>query len=134
MLVERTRLTFNYLRFPWCSQAFPAFTRFLFSNEIMVQRVILRPKRKRKVDTSEWKIVFSTDLCDQDASSWSELISGKMVTRPKNDEVFVNDIPPDVTRMIRCLGVAISDDKWLDDITIWTKDAKDAKDAKDGVF
>ena len=90
----------------------------------MVQRVILRPKRKTLVDTAEWKIVALTDHCDPDASSWSELAKGKLVTRPKYDEVFVSEIPPDLMQMVNCLGIALSDDNWLDDITIWARDSE----------
>ena len=106
----------RYFLFPWCSQAFSAFTRFIFTNETVVQKVILKPKRNTEVDAAEWQIVYSQDFCDLDASSWSELTRGNMVTRPKKDEVFVNKIPLDV---MRCMGIALSNDKWLDDIAIW---------------
>ena len=87
----------------------------------MVQEVILRPKRDTKVEVAEWLIVYSTELCDLDASSWSELTRGNMVTRPKRDEVFVNKIPLDVMRMVPCMGIALTDDQWLEDITIWAR-------------
>ena len=87
----------------------------------MVREVILRPKRNTVVDAAEWHIVHSRDLCDLNASTWSDVTSGKMVTRPKKDEVFVNKIPLDVMQMVRCLGIALSDDKWLDDIAIWAR-------------
>ena len=90
----------------------------------MVQRVILRPKRNAEVDTAEWQIVSLTEHCDTAASSRSELIRGKLVTRPKKDEVFVNEIPLDLMRMVRCLGIALSNDKWLDVITIWARDTE----------
>ena len=88
----------------------------------MVREVILRPKRKTEVDAAEWHIVHSPDLCDLNVSSWSEVTRGKMVTRPKKDEVFVNKIPLGDMQMFRCMGIALSDDEWLDDITIWARD------------
>ena len=88
----------------------------------MVQKVILKPKRNTEVDAAEWQIVYSTDLCDLDSSSWSNVTRGVMVTRPKKDEVFMNKIPLDVMQMVPCMGIALSDDKWLDDITIWARD------------
>ena len=91
----------------------------------MVREVILRPKRNTEVDAAEWQIVHSTDRCDLNVSSWSHVIRGKMVTRPKKDEVFVNKIPLDV---MRCMGIALSNDKWLDDIAIWAITGEVTKD------
>ena len=86
-----------------------------------MQKVILKPKRNTKVDAAEWQIVYFTDDCDLDASSWSSVTKGEFVTRPKMDEVFVNKIPLDVMRMAPCMGIALTDDQWLEDITIWAR-------------
>ena len=87
-----------------------------------MQKVILKPKRNTEVDAAEWQIVYFTDDCDLDASSWSSVTRGNMVTRPKKDEVFVNKIPLDVMQMVPCMGITLSDDEWLEDITIWARD------------
>ena len=87
-----------------------------------MQKVILKPKRNTKVDAAEWQIVYSTDDCDLDASSWSSVTKGEFVTRPKKDEVFVNKIPLGVMQMVPCMGIAFSNDQWLEDITIWARD------------
>ena len=36
----------------------------------------------------------------------------------------MSEIPPDVMRMVHCLGIALSDDQWLDDITIWASEGE----------
>ena len=83
----------------------------------MVEQVIIRPKRNTKVDTAQWQVITSMDDCNPE--SWKELKRGKMVTRPVPNQVFVTKI--NHTEIIHCLGVAFSDDHWLDKIIIMGK-------------
>ena len=80
----------------------------------MVEQVIIRPKNNTQVDTAQWQIRTSMDGCNPD--SWKELKRGKMMTQPVPDQVFVTKI--NHKEVIRCLGVAFSDDQWLDKIVI----------------
>ena len=81
----------------------------------MIEQIILKPKRKTEVSNAQWQVITSMNHCDP-RKSWTELKRGQMVTRPVPNQVFVTTI--NHMKMIRCLGVAFSDDKWLDKVTI----------------
>ena len=100
------------------SQDFPTLMWYTFSVETKVEKVEIKPKRNTEVDNAQWQ-VFTTDDCKPDSSSRKELKTGKMVSRPVPGQYFV--AKTNHAGMIHCLGVAFSDDQWLEKITILGK-------------
>ena len=63
------------------SQDFPTLMWYTFSKDTIVEKVEIKPKRNTEVDNAQWQVITIND-CDPDSSSWTELKSGKMTSRP----------------------------------------------------
>jgi len=109
---------------------FPTLMWYTFSKDTIVEKVEIKPKRNTEVDKAQWQVI-TIDGCDPDSSSWIELKSGKMASRPVPGQYFVAQ-KMKYTEAIRCLGVAFSDDKWLDKITILGKPGVECYHSADG--